>query len=440
MNDLSQHRRNGKTHLPPRRRQPAIVSQPATYSHIQKGVDVIVEAIRPTLGPRPRWVVMEALRRTDVPEFLDDGATIARRIIAIEPRGSDVGAMLMRHALWKMRLEAGDGTTTMAVMYQAALREGIRAVTQFGCNAMLLRMGLEKGLQAVLQAVQRQARPVIGKQALAQLARGDLAQPHRDAVGFVARALLVVDDEGKGLAACPRQQRAGVGMRVAHGDVHRVDVVAFEDLGHLRHEFLEALGRHEVLLQHVGGVLARRRLELGDVVAGFVVAPVHDLVAVGQRIDQVLAPPLAQRRAGDGPAQVVVQRVGGIALVQPPRLGGRALGFDPGDAAQAVELGRVQVGVVEDGLRVIADLVLEVAQVLRGAHLGGQALQAVVVGQVELGFGDHADAAVAADRGEEQFAVDRARGVLHGGVGQHQFDCTHRMHDRPEADVAAVAV
>ena len=89
--------------------------------------------------------MFEGLRRTDVPEFLDDGATIARRVIEVEPRGRDVGAMLIRHALWQMRQSAGDGSATMAVIYQSILREGIRCVTQFDGNAMLLRAGLEKG-------------------------------------------------------------------------------------------------------------------------------------------------------------------------------------------------------------------------------------------------------------------------------------------------------
>jgi chaperonin GroEL len=153
-------------------RKPAVVSQPQTYKAIYRGVNLITEAIRPTLGPLPRLIMMAGLRREDLPEFLDDGATIARRIVMITPRSCDAGAMLLRGSLWKMHEEVGDGTATMAVMYHTILREGIRYVTEFGCNAMLLRSGLEKGLKAVKAALHQQAVPLKGKQAISLIARG----------------------------------------------------------------------------------------------------------------------------------------------------------------------------------------------------------------------------------------------------------------------------
>ncbi len=131
-----------------------------------------MNAIRSTLGPLPRLVVAEAQRRTDVPEFLDNGALIARRIIEISPRGCDVGAMLVRHALWQMHTQVGDGSATMAVLYQAILREGIRHIAQSGCSAMMLRTGLEKGLNVVLDSLRQQVTPLVGKQAITNVAAG----------------------------------------------------------------------------------------------------------------------------------------------------------------------------------------------------------------------------------------------------------------------------
>jgi chaperonin GroEL len=163
--------RNGREKLL-RHDQPAVTLQPRTYQAILKGTDLIADAVRPTLGPLPRLVVLERLQRTEAPEFLDDAATIARRIIQIEPRASDVGAMLLRHAMWQMRQEAGDGVATMALLYQSLLREGIRAVRQFDCNAMLLRAGLEKGLAAVLGCLDQQASPLGDKQAITAIALG----------------------------------------------------------------------------------------------------------------------------------------------------------------------------------------------------------------------------------------------------------------------------
>lgn len=152
--------------------QPAIVSQPQTYQALQQGVATIMAAIRPTLGPSPRLVALARANPSEAPEILDDGALIARRIIQITPRGADVGAMLLRHALWRMHEEVGDGATTMGVIYQAILNEGIRAITQGGCNAMLLRAGLERGMQAVQAALQQSARPLTGKANIARFACG----------------------------------------------------------------------------------------------------------------------------------------------------------------------------------------------------------------------------------------------------------------------------
>lgn len=157
---------------PNRRRKPAVVLQPRTSKALSRGINLIANAVRPTLGPRPRLVALERIIRTEAAEILDDGATIARRITNIRPRSSDVGAMLIRQALWKMHMEAGDGATTMAVMYQVIFNEGLRYITQAGANAMLLRRGLETGLCAVLEALERAAVPIAGKDSITLMARG----------------------------------------------------------------------------------------------------------------------------------------------------------------------------------------------------------------------------------------------------------------------------
>ncbi len=162
---------------------PLVVFQPKVYKAILQGVNFITDAVRPTLGPLPRLVLNQRTdNKKELPEFLDDGAIIARRIIEIRPRTRDIGAKLIRHAMWKMHEEIGDGSVTMAIIYRNVLQEGIRYVTQFGCNAMLLRAGLEKGLKTVVEAVQRQSMPLLGRQAIANIAQGmcqgdgDLAQ------------------------------------------------------------------------------------------------------------------------------------------------------------------------------------------------------------------------------------------------------------------------
>jgi chaperonin GroEL len=178
------------------KRKPAVVLQPQTYRNIKSGVDLIASAVRPTLGPLPRLVALEGLKRDDLVEFLDDGATIARRIRRIDPRGHDVGAMLLRHAMWKMHEEIGDGATTMAVMYQLILSEGIRYVTEFDCNAMLLRNGLEIGLKAVLQAIRQKAIPLRERKFIANLARG-ICQGDNEMADMLAEIFDIVGAEGQ---------------------------------------------------------------------------------------------------------------------------------------------------------------------------------------------------------------------------------------------------
>ena len=185
----------GKKPVYPKPRKPAVVLQHKTYQNIKKGTNLVVEAVRPTLGPLPRLVVLERIKREDAPEFLDDGALIGRRIIQIIPRSQDVGAMLIRHALWRMHEEVGDGSATMAVMYQTILNEGIRYITEFGYNAMLLRTGLEKGLKAVREVLHKSAIPLIGKDNIAKIARG-MCQEDQEMADILGEIFDIVGTDG----------------------------------------------------------------------------------------------------------------------------------------------------------------------------------------------------------------------------------------------------
>src|SRR5919109_931823 len=89
----------------PKPRTPGVTLQPRVRRSLSQGVDVLTAAVRPTLGPRPRHVAISRAVRTDSPELLDDGATIARRVVALGDRRADVGAMLLRQAMWKMHQE-----------------------------------------------------------------------------------------------------------------------------------------------------------------------------------------------------------------------------------------------------------------------------------------------------------------------------------------------
>jgi chaperonin GroEL len=154
----------------PKPRRPAVVFQPKTYHQFQAGADLIIDAIRPTLGPVPRTVAIEqVVNRTKRPELLDDGAIIARRIIQIKHRGRDIGAMFVRHMLWELHETAGDGTATAAVLFQTLFNQGVRYVVDGG-NAMRLRYHLEALTPMLLEKIEAQTIHLSGKENLASLA------------------------------------------------------------------------------------------------------------------------------------------------------------------------------------------------------------------------------------------------------------------------------
>lgn len=153
----------------PRAKTRRVVFQPATYQGIQRGINQMVEAIRPTLGPRPRIVAIDRILDERMPELLDDGGVIAKRIIQLPDRDEDIGAMLVRDALWRLHDQVGDGTATAAVLFQSIYNEGVRYLASGG-NAMRLRSHLEKGMRAILDQLTGMTVHVTGKEKLAQIA------------------------------------------------------------------------------------------------------------------------------------------------------------------------------------------------------------------------------------------------------------------------------
>ncbi|MEO6060314.1 MAG: TCP-1/cpn60 chaperonin family protein [Thermoflexales bacterium] len=140
------------------------------------GFNLIAEAVKPTLGPLARKVGVEANMPNRTPEMLDDAGTIARRILQFADPGLDAGAMLLRHALWRMREQCGDGSATLAVIAQAMLRQAAQAVAA-GAHPALLRRGIELGVARatqLLRAVTEQIPPGVGRRALLASLAGSL--------------------------------------------------------------------------------------------------------------------------------------------------------------------------------------------------------------------------------------------------------------------------
>jgi chaperonin GroEL len=154
-----------------------VVFQPATYQGFQRGIDQIVSAVRPTLGPLPRIVALDrTVTPSKMPEILDSGGVIARRIIELPGRDEDMGAMFVRHLLWRMHEKVGDGTATAAVMFQSIYDQGVRYVVAGG-NAMRLRHCLEGGMRVILDELAGMATHLEGKGQLAQIAESICYDP-----------------------------------------------------------------------------------------------------------------------------------------------------------------------------------------------------------------------------------------------------------------------
>jgi chaperonin GroEL len=135
---------------------------------MQRGIDQLANAIRPTLGPLPRSVVDKNFG-TERVESLDSGAVIARRIIQLPDRQADVGAMYLRNLLWRVHETAGDGTATTAVVFQSLYNHGVRYLAANG-NPMRLRRYLEDGARLIEDILAARTQRVEGRAQFAALA------------------------------------------------------------------------------------------------------------------------------------------------------------------------------------------------------------------------------------------------------------------------------
>ncbi len=140
---------------------------------LKNGVDALADAVKITLGPKGRNVVLD--KKFGAPTITNDGVTIAKEIDLQNPF-ENMGAQLAKEVATKTNDVAGDGTTTATVLAQAIVREGMKNVAA-GANPMILRRGIDQGVRAVVAAIRDQARPVNGKEQIAQVASISASDP-----------------------------------------------------------------------------------------------------------------------------------------------------------------------------------------------------------------------------------------------------------------------
>ena len=167
---------------------------------LKSGVDQLADAVKVTLGPKGRNVVLD--KKFGAPLIINDGVTIAREI-ELENPFENMGAQLAKEVSIRTNDVAGDGTTTATVLAQAIVREGMRNIAA-GADPMGLKRGLDKGTRAVVEELRSKARPVQAKEEIAAVARISADNPEvgdmiADVMEKVGKDGVITVEEGKGI-------------------------------------------------------------------------------------------------------------------------------------------------------------------------------------------------------------------------------------------------
>jgi chaperonin GroEL len=266
------------------------------------GVDQVASAVRVTLGPRGRHVIIG--RPTGTPVITDDGATIAREITLQDP-SENIGAQLIREVAAKTQDTAGDGTTTACVLAQFIAREGLRAVAA-GANPMRVKLGLERAVDAVVAELKKKGRPVRGTEAMERVA-AQSANDDAEIGKLVARALEAVGSDGT--------------ITVEEGRATTTELVLVEglrfDRGYLSPYFVTDAERMVAVLEDAFVLVHDKRLSsLPDLL------PLLEKVALAGKPILIIA----EEVEGEALATLVVNRLRGtmqVAAVKAPDFGDR---------------------------------------------------------------------------------------------------------------------
>ena len=157
---------------------------------LERGVNVLADAVKVTLGPKGRYVVLD--KKFGAPTITNDGVTIAREI-EVEDPFENQGAQLVREVATATNDVAGDGTTTATVLAQAIVREGLKNVAA-GANPMGLKRGIETAVEAVVADLKKQSKEISGKEDIARVA--SISSREREIGDVIADAIEKVGKDG----------------------------------------------------------------------------------------------------------------------------------------------------------------------------------------------------------------------------------------------------
>ena len=157
---------------------------------LERGVDALANAVKVTLGPKGRNVVLD--KKFGAPTITNDGVTIARDI-ELEDPFENMGAQLVKEVATKTNDIAGDGTTTATLLAQAMVHEGLRNVAA-GANPMVLKKGIEQAVKALVEEIKKKSKKVAGKDSIAQVAA--ISSSDEEVGNLIAEAMERVGKDG----------------------------------------------------------------------------------------------------------------------------------------------------------------------------------------------------------------------------------------------------
>jgi chaperonin GroEL len=268
---------------------------------LEAGVDKLADAVKVTLGPKGRNVVLG--KKFGAPTITNDGVTIAREV-ELEDPFENMGAQLVKEVATKTNDVAGDGTTTATVLAQALIKEGLRNVAA-GASPSGLKRGIEKAVNAVVASIAEQSQEVSGKTQIAQVATISAAD---SAIGEVIAD--AIDKVGKdGTVTVEESNTFGIELELTEG-------MQF-DKGYLSPYFVTDAERQEAVLEDAYILFTSNKI-----------SAVHDLVPVLEKVMQAGRPLLiiAEDVEGEALATLVVNKIRGTftsVAVKAPGFGER---------------------------------------------------------------------------------------------------------------------
>ncbi len=268
---------------------------------LKRGIDIVAESVRITLGPKGRNVVLE--KKFGAPTVTNDGVTIVREIELKDP-GENTGAQLLREVATKTNDVAGDGTTTATLLAQTMINEGFRNVAA-GANPMQLKVGIEKAVEAVVEEIKRVSVPVKGHEDVAHVAAissqdEKIGELIADAMDKVGKDGVITVEDGQGVGT----------------ELETVEGMQF-DRGYTSPYFVTNPDRMEVVLEDPFILVTDRKI-----------SSVQDLLPVLEKVVQQGKPLLivAEDVEGEALATLIVNKLRGTfqaCAVKAPGFGDR---------------------------------------------------------------------------------------------------------------------